>query len=79
MEGLRCAVDSETRRRKQQELMLELLEKKIRSRAQQYYEQRSRQDGSALEDWIRAECEILKKNTLAPLYWRSRTDSEATE
>ena len=79
MEELRCAVDSETRRRKQQELLLDLLEKKIRTRAQQYYEQRSRQHGSALEDWVRAESEILKKNTLAPLYWRSRSESEVTE
>ena len=79
MEGLRCGVDSETRRRKQQQLLLELLEKKIRSRAQEFYEQRSRQEGSALEDWVRAESEILKRNTLAPLYWRSRMDSEVAE
>ena len=34
-------MDSETRRRKQQTLLLELLEKRIRMRAQQLFEQRS--------------------------------------
>jgi hypothetical protein len=72
-------VDSETRRRKQQTLMLELLEKRIRMRAQQLFEQRSQDDGNALQDWINAEREILKKNALAPLYWRSRSESEVAE
>jgi hypothetical protein len=72
-------VDSETRRRKQQKLMLELLEKRIRNRAQQLFDARSHDDGTALEDWINAEREILKNNALAPLYRRSRGESEAVE
>jgi hypothetical protein len=76
MQELRCAVDLETRRRKQQKLILELLEKRIRARAQQLFEQRRQSDGTALEDWIRAEREILKKNALAPLYRRSRGENE---
>ena len=72
-------MDSETRRRKQQTLLLELLEKRIRMRAQQLFEQRSQDDGTALEDWINAEREILNKNALAPLYWRSRSQGEVAE
>ena len=72
-------MDSETRRRKQQKLISELLEKRIRTRAQQLFDQRSQDDGTALEDWIKAEREILKKNGLAPLYRRSRGENEAVE
>ncbi len=72
-------MDSETRRRKQQKLMLELLENRIRNRAQQLFDERSHDDGTALEDWVNAEREVLKKNALAPLYRRSRGESEAVE
>ena len=33
-------------------------EDKIRSRAYQLYEERGREDGHAMEDWLRAEAEI---------------------
>lgn len=72
-------MDSETRRRKQQKLMLELLEKRIRSRAQELFEQRSQDSGTALEDWLEAEREILQRNSLAALYRRSRRENEAVE
>lgn len=36
-----------------------LLIHQIRSRAYEIYEQRGRHDGRALEDWLRAEREIL--------------------
>jgi hypothetical protein len=55
--------------------MLEMLEKKIRLRAQQLYEQRSQHEGSALEDWVKAEHEVLQHSILAPLYWRNRNDA----
>lgn len=72
-------MDSETRRRKQQKLMLELLEKRIRSRAQELFEQRCEEGGTALEDWLTAEREILHKNSLAALYRRSRSESPAVD
>ena len=37
-----------------------LLEHEIRLRAYDLYEQRGRAEGHALEDWLRAEAEILK-------------------
>jgi hypothetical protein len=37
------------------------------------YETRGQQDGQALEDWFKAESEVLEKSILAPLYRRLRT------
>ena len=72
------AVNSETRTRERQQLMLELLERKIRLRARQLYEERGKVDGRALEDWVKAESEILKTSILAPL-WNKRPERESSE
>ena len=37
------------------------LEHQIRLRAQQLYEEGGREDGHALDDWLRAEAEIMQK------------------
>jgi Protein of unknown function (DUF2934) len=37
-------------------------EEQVRRRAYEIYEQRGRQDGGAIEDWIRAEQELLAHN-----------------
>jgi hypothetical protein len=66
-------VDIETRRKKQQELMVQLVERKVRSRAKQLYETRGQTDGQELQDWFQAESEVLDKNVLAPLYRRFKT------
>ena len=39
-----------------------LTEESVRQRAYQLYEERGRQDGHDLEDWLRAETEILGRN-----------------
>jgi DUF2934 family protein len=65
-------VDIETRRKKQQSLMVQLVERKVRSRAKQLYETRGQEEGQALQDWFQAESEILEKSILAPLYRRLR-------
>jgi hypothetical protein len=70
-------VDNEVRRQKRQKLLLELVERKIRLRAQELYESRGPEEGSALRDWVVAESEILGSSILAPLYWRSRTAEES--
>jgi len=72
------AVNSETRTRERQQLMLDLLERKIRLRARQLYEERGKVDGRALEDWVKAESEILKTSILAPL-WNKRPERESSE
>jgi hypothetical protein len=65
--------------------MTELLERKIRLHAQHLYDQRGRQEGSALQDWFEAESRVLENSILAPLYRKSRsessvgTDSSASE
>jgi len=61
-------VDSETRTHKRLRLMIDMLERKIRLRARQLYEQRGRQEGKALEDWITAEVDILRSSILARLW-----------
>jgi hypothetical protein len=40
---------------------LELTEDMIRTRAYQFYEERGSEDGHDLEDWLRAEDEIIGK------------------
>ena len=37
------------------------LEHQIRLRAQELYEERVREDGHELDDWLRAEAEIMQK------------------
>jgi hypothetical protein len=69
-------VDIETRRKKQQALMVQLVERKVRSRAKQLYETRGQQEGQELQDWFQAESEVLGNSILAPLYRRLRTGSE---
>ena len=73
------AVDIETRRKKQQALMVQLVERKVRSRAKQLYETRGQEEGQALQDWFQAESEVLGNSILAPLYRRLRTGSYDTQ
>jgi hypothetical protein len=58
--------------------MVDLLERKIRLRAEQLYDERGRVEGLALEDWVRAESEVLKSSILAPL-WNTRQERELVE
>ncbi len=71
-------VDSITRNRERQKLMMELLERKIRVRAQQIYDERGQAEGQDLEDWVKAESEILKSSILAPL-WNKRREGDLVE
>ncbi|MFZ0798660.1 MAG: DUF2934 domain-containing protein [Terriglobales bacterium] len=64
-----------TRTRERQKLMLELLERKIRLRARQLYDERGQVEGLELENWVRAESEVLKSSILAPL-WNARHERE---
>jgi hypothetical protein len=67
-------LDIETRRKKQQALMVRMVERKVRSRAQQLYETRGQEEGQELQDWFQAESEVLENSILAPLYRRVKTD-----
>jgi hypothetical protein len=58
--------------------MIEMLERKIRLRARQLYDERGRIEGRELEDWIKAESEILQSSILAPL-WNKRQERELAE
>jgi hypothetical protein len=55
--------------------MLDLLERKIRLRARQLYEQRGQTEGQELDDWVRAESEVLRTSILAPL-WSARQERD---
>ncbi|HTC56473.1 MAG TPA: DUF2934 domain-containing protein [Candidatus Sulfotelmatobacter sp.] len=73
-------MDIETRRQKQQTLITELLERKIRLHAQRLYDNRGGTEGFALQDWVEAESQVLENSILAPLYRRTRdTSSSETE
>jgi hypothetical protein len=52
--------------------MVQMIERKVRSRAQQIYERRGQAEGQDLEDWFQAESEVLGNSILAPLYRRIR-------
>jgi len=69
-------VDLETRRKKQQALMVQLVERKVRSRAKQLYETRGQVEGQELQDWFQAESEVLENSILAPMYRRLRTGNQ---
>jgi len=66
-------VDIKTQRQK---LMVKLVERKVRSRAQQLYETRGQNEGGDLQDWFQAESEVLGNSILAPLYRRMRSKNE---
>ena len=72
-------MDIDTRRRKQQALMTELLERKIRLHAQHLYDKRGQAEGLALQDWVEAESQVLENSILAPLYRKSRAESNPSE
>ena len=71
-------MDSDTRRQKQQALITELLERKIRLHAQQLYDKRGQTEGFALQDWVEAESQVLENSILAPLYRRTREDNRSS-
>jgi Protein of unknown function (DUF2934) len=68
-------LDNDTRRKKQQALITELIERKIRLHAQHLYDQRGQAEGLALQDWFEAESRVLENSILAPLYRKSREDN----
>ncbi len=72
-------MDNDTRRKKQQALMTELIERKIRLHAQHLYDQRGQAEGLALQDWVEAESQVLGNSILAPLYRRSRAEDRSSE
>lgn len=65
-------MDIETLRQKQQALMVQVVERRVRSRAQQLYENRGQVQGHDLQDWLQAESEVLENTILAPLYRKLR-------
>ena len=69
-------MDIETIRQKQQALMVQLVERRVRSRAQQLYENRGQGEGQDLQDWFQAESEVLENTILAPLYRRRRSTQQ---
>jgi hypothetical protein len=72
-------VDIATRRQKQQALITELLERKIRLHAQQLYDKRGQTEGCALQDWVEAESRVLENSILATLYRKTRLGSNAPD
>ena len=55
--------------------MVRMVERKVRSRAQQLYESRGQGEGQELQDWFQAESEVLENTVVAPLYRRLRTQN----
>lgn len=72
-------MDNDTRRQKQQALMTELLERKIRLHAQRLYDQRGQAEGLALQDWVEAESRVLENSILAPLYRKTRAEGRSSD
>ena len=72
-------MDNDTRRQKQQALMTELIERKIRLHAQHLYDQRGQEEGLALQDWVEAEARVLENSILAPLYRKTRSEGRTAD
>ncbi len=72
-------MDQDTRRQKQQALMTELLERKIRLHAQHLYDQRGQAEGQALQDWVEAESQVLANSIMAPLYRKTRSENASSQ
>ncbi len=72
-------MDADTRRQKQQALITELLERKIRLHARQLYEERGQAEGHALQDWVEAESRVLGNSILATLYRKIRAEESASD
>jgi hypothetical protein len=72
-------LDINALRQKQQALMSELIERKIRLHAQRLYDQRGQAEGSALQDWVEAESRVLENSILAPLYRKTRTEGRSSD
>ena len=70
-------MDSDTRRQRQQALMAELVERKIRTHARRLYQDRGQADGHALQDWVQAESHVLANSILAPLYRKIQVENSA--
>ena len=58
--------------------MAEMVERKIRRRARQIYDTRGQEEGRSLEDWFKAESEVLKSSVLAPVYRKVRVETAAS-
>lgn len=54
-----------------------MVERKVRSRAQELYESRGQADGNDLQDWFQAEAEVIENTSIATLY--RRLPSKGTE
>lgn len=59
--------------------MLQMVERKVRSRAKQLYESRGQEEGQDLQDWFQAETEVLENSILAPLYRRMKTSDQQSK
>ncbi len=59
--------------------MIRMVERKVRERARQLYEERGQIEGQALADWVQAETEILENTTVAPLYRRARESAQIVQ
>lgn len=59
--------------------MVQMVERRVRSRAQQLYESRGRTEGQDLQDWFQAESEVLENSIVAPLYRRFKNADQESE
>lgn len=59
--------------------MIRMVERKVRERAQQLYEERGQMQGQALADWLQAETEILGGTIVGPLYRRVKSSAELSD
>jgi hypothetical protein len=55
------------------QFLLDLIERKIALRAYEFFLIRNNSGGNALEDWLRAENEILSQSISAPIYRRIKS------
>jgi len=56
--------------------MVRIVERRVRARARQLYQERGEAEGHALKDWFQAEAEVIEKTQIASVYRKFKSGSQ---
>ena len=56
--------------------MVRIVERRVRARARQLYQERGEAEGHALKDWFQAEAEVVEKTKIASVYRKLKSGKQ---
>lgn len=56
--------------------MVRIVERRVRARARQLYQERGEAEGHALKDWFQAEAEVIEKTQIASVYRKLKSGNQ---